>query len=74
LSTSDTVRLRYTGKHAQVFTAHGIGEVEEGAEFDVPGDHAERYTRRPDVELASPSGKPGGSKRGTVPSTQDERG
>ena len=51
--TSDTVRLRYTGKHPQVFTDHGIGEVEEGAEFDVPGDQAERFTRRADVEPAA---------------------
>jgi hypothetical protein len=66
--------LRYIGSHPKTFTDHGIGEVEEGAEFDVPASEAERFTRRADVELAASSGKPGGSKRGTAPSTQDEQG
>lgn len=52
MSTS-TVRLRYTGKHQKTFTDHGIGEAEEGAEFDVPADDAERFTRRADVEFAT---------------------
>lgn len=68
--SSDTVRLRYTGSHRKTFTDHGIGELEAGAEFEVPAGEAERFTRRDDIELAGASGKPSGSKRGTAPSTQ----
>jgi hypothetical protein len=51
--SSDKVRLVYTGKHPQAFTDHGIGELGEGAEFEVPADEAERFTRRADVEFAT---------------------
>jgi hypothetical protein len=52
------VRLRYTGTYQKTFMDHGIGQVEEGAEFDVPEDQAERFTRRADVELAGESPEP----------------
>jgi hypothetical protein len=51
----EPVRLRYTGDQATTFTHHGIGEVEPGAEFEVPAADAQRFTRRADVELAEAS-------------------
>ena len=46
------VALRYTGVHPVSFTDHGIGVVGPGGEFRVPAWDAERFTRRPDVDLA----------------------
>lgn len=51
--------LRYTGERKQAFTELGIGELEKGAEFNVPEDQAERYLRRADIEDA---GNKGGRK------------
>lgn len=63
---SEFARLRYTGKHPKTFIDHGIGEVDEGAEFDVPVDQAERFTRRSDIEHAGElPGLPGGDESGT---------
>lgn len=57
MSSNERVRLRYTGGHPTTFTHHGIGEVEPGAEFEVPAADAGRYTRRADVEPVTASGK-----------------
>jgi hypothetical protein len=63
-------RLRYTGVQATTFL--DAGHVEPGGEFEVSDEAAERYLRRSDVESAS--GKPRGSKRGSVPSAQEAQG
>jgi hypothetical protein len=44
------VKLRYTGPLTVTFHTAGVGEVEPGAEFTVPDDLAESFTRRSDVE------------------------
>lgn len=44
------MKLRYTGPLTVTFHTAGVGEVEPGAEFTVPDDLAESFTRRSDVE------------------------
>lgn len=65
-------RLRYTGSRRQSFTENGVGEVEAGAEFEVPEDQAERYLRRGDIEDATP--KPGRKPRTAKPEVTEGAG
>ena len=44
------MRLRYTGPLTVTFHTAGVGEVEPGAEFTVPDELADAFTRRNDVE------------------------
>lgn len=57
MSNDERIRLRYTGDQATTFTHHGIGEVEPGAEFEVPAAAADRFARRADVEPVTARGK-----------------
>jgi hypothetical protein len=50
------VRLRYIG--ASPITFVEAGELEPGAEFNVPDDQADGYLRRDDIEEAPPEPEP----------------
>lgn len=47
------VRLRYTGEQATTFKTGNVGHVEPQSEFTVPGDLADRFLARPDVQRAT---------------------
>lgn len=62
------MKLRYTGPNTITFLTAGVGEVEPGAEFTVPDDSAEVFTRRADIEEVPdlPDEKPVVSKKKPV--------
>lgn len=62
------MKLRYTGPDTISFLTAGVGEVEPGAQFTVPDEIAEAFTRRADVEEVPdlPDKKPVVSKKKPV--------
>lgn len=62
------MKLRYTGPLTVTFHTAGVGEVGPGAEFTVPDELAESFTRRNDVEeVTEPvESRPVGKRKGVA--------